>query len=556
MKKNIIIYLVILISITGIILASCSKKEGLIGLQENETVTDGSRLKSLPAFNDNRVAYYAFDATPVNQDKLRLTDFTDNANIIVVFEGTLWELADSAHYGSSSSYIVTINGGPYRAYSQILNDIQTLRQRGVKVLMNVDDAASWSTSTPFTTWNGTHYNYQQFAAFVYNCVIAAGFDGISLDVEHGATDNTYYRNLITELGSYFGPLSSNPATMIYTGAFYSGGAPGPIFREPALSQYLNFVMDMAYFQNNTTRFNYWANTLGNSKVMIGMSHEYNSESSAIAHAQWHPTPDKAGIMVFAGNVNKAYTDNILAALGSGCTPTILTPYVNVNNGGWQQTNTATLDAGGTVVLGPGPNSGTWSWTGPNNYSASVREITLSNIQTNQGGTYVATNTNTCGSQSNVSFNITVNGGTGGGLNGNYRIVNRNSGKCLIPLNGSTANATDIVQYTIRNYNYEVWNVTEISSGVYNIIHVTSGKYADIYGASKNAGAHNIIWPSNGGNNQKWNIVDQGGGYYHIVNVNSGLFLDINSASTANNALNIQETNDGGNNQDWSFVAAN
>ncbi len=544
-----------LVSITGIILTSCSKEDETVVVQKNETEISQnnlSRLKSLPAYNDNRVAYYAFDATPVDQGKLRLTDFTDNANIIVVFEGTLWELADSAHYGSSSAYILNINGGPYSYYGQILNDIQTLRQRGVKVLMNVDDAASWSTSTPFTTWNGIPYNYQQFASFVYNCVISAGFDGISLDVEHGATDNSYYRNLITELGSYFGPLSSNPTTLIYTGAFYSGGAPGPIFREPGLSQYLNFVMDMAYFQNNTTRFNYWANTLGNSKVMIGMSHQYNSLSSAITHAEWHPNPDKAGIMVFAGNVNKNYTDGIFAALSGGCMPTTLTPYVNVNNGDWQQTNTASLDAGGTVVLGPGPNTGTWNWTGPNNYTASVREITISNIQTSQAGIYVATNTNDCGAQSSISFTITVNGG--GGLSGNYRIVNRNSGKCLIPRNGSSANATNIVQYTIGNNNYEVWTITEISSGVYNIINVDNGKYADIYGASTSAGARNIIWPGHGGDNQKWNIIDQGDGYYHIVNVNSGLFLDIEGASTSNNARNVQQQKNSGFNQDWSFVA--
>jgi hypothetical protein len=74
------------------------------------------------------------------------------------------------------------------------------------------------------------------------------------------------------------------------------------------------VMDMGYFQNNTTRFNYWANTLGNAKVMIGMSYDDNSQSSAIAEAQRHPSPDKAGIMVFAANKNKAYTDAIFAAL--------------------------------------------------------------------------------------------------------------------------------------------------------------------------------------------------------------------------------------------------
>jgi hypothetical protein len=295
-------------------LNSCTKREQQAAPSKEEAALQPrtAHTEALPAVGQNRVAYYTFDATPVNQGVLSLTTFTDKANIVVVFEGTLWELADTVHYNTG-----WMQNAYYKNKKQILTDIQTLRSRGVKVLMNVDDAASWSTATPFTTYNGTAYNYVQFASFVNDCVNTVGFDGISLDVEHGATDNTNYRNLIREFGKYFGPLSSSPGTKIYTGAFYSGGAPGPIFRETSLSQYLNFVMDMAYFSNNTTRFNYWAATLGNSKVMDGMSHQYNSQSSAIAHAQWHPVPDKAGIMVYAANVNKAYTDAIFDALGSG-----------------------------------------------------------------------------------------------------------------------------------------------------------------------------------------------------------------------------------------------
>lgn len=269
---------------------------------------------ALPAAGQHKVAYYVFDVTPAGQGILPMTTFTDNANVVVVFEGTLWELADTVHYNSG-----WMQNAYYHSKRQILADIQTLRSRGIKVLMNVDDAASWSTSTPFTTYNGTAYNYQQFAAFINTCVNTVGFDGISLDVEHGATDNTNYRNLIRELGNYFGPLSTDPSNKMYIGAFYSGGAPGPIFREVALSQYLNYVMDMGYFQNNTTRFNYWANTLGNARVMLGMSYDDNSQASAITEAQRHPTPDKAGIMVFAANKNKTYTDAIFAALTN--TPT-------------------------------------------------------------------------------------------------------------------------------------------------------------------------------------------------------------------------------------------
>ena len=264
---------------------------------------------SLPAVGQSKVAYYAFDATPSGQGILPLTTFTDNANVVIVFEGTLWELADTVHYNSG-----WMNNAYYHSKRQVLADIQTLRSRGVKVLMNVDDAASWSTATPFTTYNGTAYNATQFASFVNSCVTTVGLDGISLDVEHGATANTNYRNLIAALGAYFGPLSSSPNDKMYTAAVYAGGAPGPNFREVSISQYLNFVMDMAY---STDNFSYWSATLGNSKVMEGYSHQLSNLNTAIANAQWHPNPEKAGIMVFAANVSKSYTDAIFAALTSG-----------------------------------------------------------------------------------------------------------------------------------------------------------------------------------------------------------------------------------------------
>jgi hypothetical protein len=267
---------------------------------------------SLPRIGYNKVAYYTFDATPVGQGTFSLTAFTDRANIVVIFEGTLWELADTVHYNTR-----WMRNAVYRSKKQVLDDIQALRKKGVLVLMNVDDAASWSTATPFTTWNGKACDYRQFAAFVDSCVTAAGLDGISLDVEHKAEDNTNYRNVIKEFGKYFGPLSSSPLTKMYIGAFYSGrdGAPGPVFREAELHRYLNFLMDMGYQRDNMTRFNYWADSLGNAKVMIGMSHQYNSLDSAVDWASWHPKPEKAGVMVYAANVNKAYTDSIFSALG-------------------------------------------------------------------------------------------------------------------------------------------------------------------------------------------------------------------------------------------------
>jgi hypothetical protein len=308
-----------LLAIVGI--ASCTKTSDLNDFNSTDDQSAPSSqgrvavAAALPTPPNFKVAYYAFDATP---NKLPLTNFAQAGNVVVLFEGTAWEMADSVHYGSSSAYIITVNPN-YHSYKSIINDVRVLQSRGVKVLMNVDDATSWNTTTPFTTYNGTKLSYQQFAAFVKACIIdSLHFDGIALDVEHmGSTAaNTNFTNLIKEFGKYFGPLSSNSTSTVYTAAIYDGAQAGfAIGQSPAVAQYLNFVEDMGYFENNTTRFNRWANSIGASKTMIGVSKQYNSLSNAKTAAAWEPSGGtKAGIMVFAGNVDSSYTNAIFRAI--------------------------------------------------------------------------------------------------------------------------------------------------------------------------------------------------------------------------------------------------
>ena len=319
MKKQ-ILTLAIWVVTVGAFIYFYSKTELTFSRAANNKIGESRQVPaSIPTNPNNKVAYYAFDATPVGQGKLRLTDFTDNANIVVVFEGSIFELGDPAHYGSSSSYILNINGGPYTTYQQIINDIRTLRARGVKVLMNVDDAPSWQTTTPFTDYAGIGRTYSEYAALIYQMAQAVPFDGIALDVEHfSGAANQNFISLVRELGRYFGPRSSNPNDSIYTAAIYSGAQAGnAIGKNTVTASYFNFVMDMGYFQNYQTRFNNYANVIGAGKVMDGFSHQMNPLSNALAYCAWANPKPAAGAMVFAGNVNKVYTDQILAAISTG-----------------------------------------------------------------------------------------------------------------------------------------------------------------------------------------------------------------------------------------------
>lgn len=93
---------------------------------------------------------------------------------------------------------------------------------------------------------------------------------------------------------------------------------------------------------------------------------------------------------------------------TGCNPTTITPYLSVNGNEQAQTARASLDIGDTVILSPEPaTGGMWSWIGPAGFSASTREITLSNIQFSQAGDYIATYTNNCGAQSSQVFTLSL-----------------------------------------------------------------------------------------------------------------------------------------------------
>ena len=284
---------------------------GLIFLQCCFAAAAPGTETGLPSPGNNKVAYYVFDSG--GPDRYPMPTFTDAANIVVVFEGTLWELADSAHY--ATSWMRNVN---YHSHAEVLRDIKVLQAKGVKVLMNVDDAASWSTSTPFTTYDGKKLTPQEFAAFIKTCAIdSVGLDGISLDIEHGATGNAAYVSLLKEIGKYFGPLSPDSASQMYIAALYAGGAPGSVVgKSREITQHMNFIMDMAYFVwDYAARFKQWADSIGASKTMVGVLNDYYNVAHATSAAAWQPaSPPKAGIMVYAANNLKSYTDAVFNAL--------------------------------------------------------------------------------------------------------------------------------------------------------------------------------------------------------------------------------------------------
>ncbi|MCA2218913.1 RICIN domain-containing protein [Jidongwangia harbinensis] len=87
-----------------------------------------------------------------------------------------------------------------------------------------------------------------------------------------------------------------------------------------------------------------------------------------------------------------------------------------------------------------------------------------------------------------------------------------------------------------------------------VVNRNSGKVMDVVEGSTADNAQVKQWGWNGGGNQRWEFQDAGGGWFRIVNQNSGKCLDVASASTADRANIIQFTCGGSTNQQWQWVA--
>lgn len=108
-------------------------------------------------------------------------------------------------------------------------------------------------------------------------------------------------------------------------------------------------------------------------------------------------PDDAGALFMA---QIAY-DNIRKAQ-------IIEPHISVKKGVINNETVVTVEEGGTVVFEPKPESGTWSWRGPDGFSSYDRVVTLDNVR--KGGVYTAVYTDERGRRSVLNFLVSMKGG--------------------------------------------------------------------------------------------------------------------------------------------------
>ena len=106
---------------------------------------------------------------------------------------------------------------------------------------------------------------------------------------------------------------------------------------------------------------------------------------------------------------------------------------------------------------------------------------------------------TCGTQASERFQFVPL------ANGNYHLVNQNSGLCVDIAGGSTADGAKIQQWTCGSGTNQQFKLNPLSNGYSEIIAIHSGSCIDVANASMNSGDPVSQWHCYGNTNQHWKL---------------------------------------------------
>jgi glucosylceramidase len=118
----------------------------------------------------------------------------------------------------------------------------------------------------------------------------------------------------------------------------------------------------------------------------------------------------------------------------------------------------------------------------------------------------------------------------------YEVKNTNSGLCLEPAGGATANGTVLEQESCTGATNQLWQFQSAGSGNYQVANEAAP--TEVWDVSGGTGATGNgtavqIWSSTGATNQQWKAVSTSAGVYEFAAQNSGTeCLDVTGVSTS------------------------
>lgn len=135
-----------------------------------------------------------------------------------------------------------------------------------------------------------------------------------------------------------------------------------------------------------------------------------------------------------------------------------------------------------------------------------------------------------------------------GLDPQFQISNRNSGKLLEVTSASLADGAAVGQWGPTANPTQRWTLTPSGSST-QLVNLNSGKLLEIPSASTVAGTDAGQWGPTGNATQRWNAATSGG-WWTFANANSGQLLEIDGCSTADGAVAQQWPANGLTCQQW------
>jgi hypothetical protein len=244
-----------------------------------------------------------------------------------------------------------------------------------------------------------------------------------------------------------------------------------------------------------------------------------------------------------------YATKMLSLLGS-CSPTTITPYMQVSGGTWQQTSSVAVNSGTQVVLGPQPTSGgSWSWSGGGT-SGTSREQTITPTTT---VTATATYSNSCGAKSTQTFTINVNGSSSGQ---NVRLTKSNATGFSIDGNNGGANGQQIYLWASDASNVnQTWVEIDRGGGYYSYQKLNTNYCMD--GGNGGANGQSVyLWTCDANNqNQQWQKISAGSNFRLQKRNASGYSIDGGNGGANGQNLYLWASDANNQNQQWIFTAS-
>jgi GH43 family beta-xylosidase len=138
----------------------------------------------------------------------------------------------------------------------------------------------------------------------------------------------------------------------------------------------------------------------------------------------------------------------------------------------------------------------------------------------------------------------------------YRIVNRNSGKCLEVAGSATADGANIQQWTCNGGNNQRWRIEDQGDDTNRLVNVATGKVADVADCGSADGQDIRQWSWLNNTCQRFRLIVTGtGGWVRLANAATGKVADVANCGTGDGVDVRQWTWLNNNCQQWQLQPA-